>query len=336
MLNPYRLLATGITAFALLIAGCSGGSKEAGSETSSSGVVSSDEPAPQAVADDGSSGTEVGEGYYNESSSAPEPTFYKPITLGGGGSTAGSDGSAGATSSADESAGPPPTPDEVMAGLKPIATVLVGEWTSILKNASVNEPHNWLWDVKSDPAKPSIVLQIPDGQFFTEARISYSPRKSQFTMTTTDADKAKRSYVGTFEEPPVDVPSDDGKSVERTFKLAFEEEPDSSSKEKFRYVIAQQNNNRYLMEVHKARGSAAFRLRDVGGTQRNGVSFAKADDDYGDRTCVISGGLGTTAVTHKGRTYYVCCSGCAAAFNDDPETWIAKYEAKKKEKEKLN
>ncbi len=330
MLNSYRLLAPSLTAFALLIAGCSGGSNETASESSSPETVSTDEAAPQAVADDGSSATEVGEGYYNEESSAPE--FYKPITLGSS-ATVKNETSSGGGAAADEPAGPPPTPDEVMAGLKPIATVLVGEWTSILKNASVNEAHNWIWDVKSDPAKPSIVLQIPDGQFFTEARISYSPRKSQFTMTTTDADKATRSYIGTFEEPPKDVPSDDGKSVERTFKLAFEEQDGTAgSKEKFRYVIAQQNNNRYLMEVHKARGSAAFRLRDVGGTQRNGVSFAKADDDYGDRTCVISGGLGTSTVTFKGKSYYVCCSGCAAAFNDDPEKWIAKFEAKMAEK----
>ncbi len=326
MLNPSRLLVSGLTSFALLLAGCSGGSNEAAPEASSSETVSSDEAAPQAVADDDSSGDD-------SATDEPAPSFYKPITLGGAGSTDTNKGSSSDTAAADEPTGPPPTPEEIMEGLKPIATVLVGEWTSILKNASVNEPHSWLWDVKSDPAKPSIVLQIPDGQFFTEARISYAPRKSQFTMTTTDADKTKRSYVGTFEEPPEDIPSDDGKSVERTFKLAFEERDAGDAKEKFRYVIAQQNNNRYLMEIHRARGSAAFRLRDVGGTQRNGVSFAKADDDYGDRTCVISGGLGTTTVSFKGKSYYVCCSGCAAAFNDDPEKWIAKFEAKQKEKQ---
>jgi hypothetical protein len=330
MLKPYRILTSCLTTLALLVAGCSGGSNEAGSETTSAESVSTGEPAPQAIVnDDGSSAG----GVSGSTAENPAPTFYKPITLGGGSSSAGGSSTVG-TSATDEPVGPPPTPDEIMAGLKPVATVLVGEWTSILKNASINEAHNWFWDVKSDPAKPSIVLQIPDGQFFTEARISYSPRKSQFTMTTTDAEKTERSYVGTFDEPPQNIPSDDGKSVERTFKLAFEEQDGADqSNEKFRYVIAQQNNNRYLMEIHRARGSAAFRLRDVGGTQRNGVSFAKADDDYGDRTCVISGGLGTSTVTFKGKTYYVCCSGCAAAFNDDPEKWIAKFEAAKNEKQ---
>lgn len=323
-------LTTSIATLGLLIAGCADSSNDAGSQS----AATDDSSVSETTASTDAGSTESGNGSTGIAKTAtPAPTFYKPITLGGGGSSSTASGSSsGGTAAAEAESGPPPTPDEVMAGLKPIATVLVGEWTSILKNASVNEANNWLWDVKSDPAKPAIVLQIPNGQFFTQARITYAPRKSQFLMTTTDAEKTQRHFVGTFEEPPKDVPSDDGKSVERTFKLAFTEQDSDDSSEKFRYVIAQQNNNRYLMEVYRARGSAALRLRDVAGTQRNGVSFAKADDDYGDRTCVISGGLGTSTVTYNGKSYYVCCSGCKAAFEDDPETWIAKFEAKKNEK----
>jgi YHS domain-containing protein len=32
----------------------------------------------------------------------------------------------------------------------------------------------------------------------------------------------------------------------------------------------------------------------------------------------------------QGVTYYVCCSGCRDAFNEDPEKYIKEYEAKKK------
>ncbi|MBD3673017.1 MAG: TRASH domain-containing protein [Planctomycetaceae bacterium] len=47
---------------------------------------------------------------------------------------------------------------------------------------------------------------------------------------------------------------------------------------------------------------------------------------------MVSGGLGTATVSFEGKTYYVCCSGCSAAFNEEPERWIAKAleEAKKK------
>ncbi|MBR9804101.1 YHS domain-containing protein [bacterium] len=53
------------------------------------------------------------------------------------------------------------------------------------------------------------------------------------------------------------------------------------------------------------------------------------DEGYGEKTCIISGGLGTITVSHNGQTYYVCCTGCKAAFEDDPERWIARAEEQK-------
>ena len=38
------------------------------------------------------------------------------------------------------------------------------------------------------------------------------------------------------------------------------------------------------------------------------------------------------AVTYKGETFYVCCSGCRDAFNENPEKFIKEYEAKKNKK----
>ena len=49
-----------------------------------------------------------------------------------------------------------------------------------------------------------------------------------------------------------------------------------------------------------------------------------SDSDYGDKTCIISQGLGTISVSYKGKSYWVCCTGCKAAFEAEPETWIAR------------
>ena len=38
-------------------------------------------------------------------------------------------------------------------------------------------------------------------------------------------------------------------------------------------------------------------------------------------------------VSFQGKTYYVCCSGCRDAFNEEPEKYIAEFEAKKKNKD---
>jgi hypothetical protein len=48
--------------------------------------------------------------------------------------------------------------------------------------------------------------------------------------------------------------------------------------------------------------------------------------------CIVTGGLGTIAVSYKGQTYHVCCSGCRDAFNDDPEKFIKAFEEAKKKK----
>lgn len=260
-------------------------------------------------------------------------TTYRPIQLGGG-STATDTNSQEAGSSRN-SADEAPKFEDVVAALKPIQ-IMLGTWQGIIRNASRNEVHDWVWDLKSDPVFPALVLSVPEGEFFSSARITYDPRIDQYLMTTEDAEGLKRSFTGNFIAEPRNVPSEDGKSVERTFQLELTEVDDETRSTRYQYVFKQQHNNRYLVDVKRARGRAAFRLVDVIGSQRDGVSFAKADDDYGDKTCIISGGLGTSTVSYKGKTYYVCCSGCKAAFEDEPERWIARLEEQKAEKMKSN
>ena len=88
----------------------------------------------------------------------------------------------------------------------------------------------------------------------------------------------------------------------------------------------QQDNNRYLLELSRLRGKNFVRF-DTAASQREGTSFAVNDSDFKEKTCVISQGLGTIQVSHKGKSYWVCCSGCKAAFEEDPDKWIAKFEA---------
>ena len=39
--------------------------------------------------------------------------------------------------------------------------------------------------------------------------------------------------------------------------------------------------------------------------------------------CIVTGGAASIAVSFQGKTYYVCCSGCRDAFNEDPAKIIA-------------
>ena len=67
------------------------------------------------------------------------------------------------------------------------------------------------------------------------------------------------------------------------------------------------------------------RLAEVGYT-RQGSGFGKGSTQ---RECVVTGGLGTIAVTHNGQTYYVCCTSCRDYFNESPEKVLAEYAARK-------
>ena len=302
-----------------LFLGCGGGAEpEPSNSTGSTDVAADSRPAEVDV----------------ETEDSVEPTrTYRPIQLGSTPATATADSQG--TEQASSTSTAPPKFEDVVAALKPIQ-IMLGTWQGIIKNASKNEVHDWVWDLKTDPVFPALVLNIPDGEFFSNARLTYDPRISKYLMTTIDREGAKRSFTGHFTAEPENVPSEDGKTVERTFQLELTEESGENRGTRYQYVFKQQHNNRYLVDVMRARGTAAFRLVDVIGSQREGVSFAKADDDYGDKTCIISGGLGTSTVSYKGKTYYVCCSGCKAAFEDEPERWIARMEEQKAEQMKAN
>src|SRR4029079_8133864 len=45
--------------------------------------------------------------------------------------------------------------------------------------------------------------------------------------------------------------------------------------------------------------------------------------------CVVSGGIGTSTVSFKGETFYVCCSGCAEAFKEKPEKYIGEVQGQR-------
>ncbi len=247
-----------------------------------------------------------------------------PVKLGGGG------GAATATKSAAKKLPPEKQLDEVKKALKPIQVVL-GQWHGIIDKSKEYEDLNWIWDWKTDRAQPALTMKtVGDGVHFKSVRLTYLTDEEQFQMTIEDKDGQKRVLQGVFTEEPSDKPGEDKKQTpQRTYKLKLTENGDA--KDRWQVVMNQQENNRYLLELSKARGKNFVRF-DTIATQREGTSFAINDSDFKEKTCVISQGLGTIQVSHKGKSYWVCCTGCKAAFEEDPEKWIAKFEAMQEKK----
>jgi hypothetical protein len=249
----------------------------------------------------------------------PKRKSYKPVELTGSGSAS----SESADDSGEKFA-------SVRSALKPLQ-ILIGSWNGTSRNAALDQP-GWAWDLKTDPKQPALKIKSEKGKYIREGRLTFHPSTQEFEFTATDGDGKQHNFRGTFSEPVQDVPGDD-KKLQRTYKLQLTEQVADAAGEQWRLVINQQENNRYILEVDRKRGTGAFNRVDTINTQREGTSFALSDTDYGDKTCIISQGLGTISVSYKGKSYWVCCSGCKAAFEDEPDKWIAKFEALQKKKE---
>ena len=234
-------------------------------------------------------------------------------------------GSAGTVSAADAGE----RVESARVALKPLQ-ILIGNWNGTSRKASLDQP-SWAWDLKTDPKQPALRIKSEKGQYIRDGRLTFFPATQDYELTATDGEDKKRVFRGKFSQEVQDIPGDD-KKLQRTYKLELVEPEADENGEQWKVVINQQENNRYILEVDRKRGSSKFLRVDTINTQREGTSFALSDTDYGEKTCVISQGLGTTQVSYKGKSYWVCCSGCKAAFEDEPEKWIAKFEAMNKDK----
>ncbi len=248
---------------------------------------------------------------------------FQPITLG--------------TSSTTATAGSK-VPDEqkfdsVLEALKPLQ-IMLGDWggTTFKKIGGFSsvETLGWVWDLQTNPTQPALVMAADKSRYYKSARLTYLTDKQKYQLTLTNKAGQKRIYEGTFSVPVKQVPGDDDPNImHSTYKLSLSLVEPAGEKKRAQIILNQQNNNRYMFELYDLRGDSYARF-DTINTRRKGTSFAKSDSDYGSKTCVISGGLGTSQVTFQGKSYWVCCSGCRKAFDANPEKWIAKHEANKK------
>lgn len=221
------------------------------------------------------------------------------------------------------------TTEDVRQALNPLQ-VMVGGWQGSLQKAAEFDSLQWAWDFKTDRKQPALVFNAMKGVAVKSGRLTYLPADEAFVLKAVDPEGRERTLTGAFTQTPRKVAGDDNR-LHMTYKLEVTEEDAPDGAKPWQVVFNQQNNNRLLVEMAERTGQN-FRRVETFAVQREGTSFARSFDDYGDRTCIVSQGLGTDTVTHMGKTYYVCCSGCKAAFEDDPEYWIAKAAEREAEK----
>jgi hypothetical protein len=172
----------------------------------------------------------------------------------------------------------------------------------------------WEWRFKGDDVW--LLAKFDKGKYFSAAELRYRPDRDAYELKATTPGKETLTFSGKLEKKRLTL-----------------ERADARTKERQRLLVTLLHSNRYLYSYEvKPDGPGAYARQYQVGATKEGVAFASDDDGHPE--CVVSGGRGTIPVRHGGVTYYVCCTGCRDAFNDEPEKYIKEYEARKKAKKK--
>jgi len=178
------------------------------------------------------------------------------------------------------------------------------------RDPSWSEQINWNWRFKGDDAW--LTVTVKNGKNFVSGDLRYLPEKKVYELTTVDKDGGKQVFTGTIKNETLQLERTDPKTKE-VQQLAM-----STNNEGARFI--------YRM-ARKKEGTTLFVKDFLVSSTRAGVTLGPKEKK---NICVVSGGAGTSMVSHKGETFYVCCSGCAEAFKENPEKYIAEFKAKNK------
>jgi YHS domain-containing protein len=193
---------------------------------------------------------------------------------------------------------------------------LVGSWkgTGQPKRGQAaggwREEANWAWKLSDKSA--SLEIEVDKGKYLKAATLKPGEKPGVYVLDAILADGEKRTFTGKLvkDKPLVLKAEGTGEGVRRVTLTVPNE---------FRFLL--------LLESEPAANNFA-RLAEVGYT-RQGVSFAAGE---AGPVCIVTEGRGTIQVSHKGKTYYVCCSGCKDLFNKDPEAILAEAAARASKK----
>ena len=182
------------------------------------------------------------------------------------------------------------------------------------------EKGNFVWKFSGDTI--GIQYTVDGAKHVKTGLLSWDAKEKEYTFDAELADESKLKYRGELK-----------KGV-----LTLESEPNDAGYVS-QIIMRQLNEKRFLVSYKRRKKAASFYLAvgEVGYT-REGTRLA-ASDNTGPE-CVVTGGAGTIRVSFKGKNYYVCCTGCRDAFNDDPEgiieSYLAELEERKNKKDSTN
>jgi hypothetical protein len=189
----------------------------------------------------------------------------------------------------------------------------IGSWkgTADRANSSWKESASWSWRFKGKDVW--LTVEMPNGKILKGGEMRFLSDKGKYQLTTTDKKEAKAIYLGDLKKGTL--------TLERV-------NPDSKDVEQVKINTAGGGVRLiFTFSVKPADRTLYSKQYQISYT-KEGESFGVAAGQKGPE-CVVTGGLGTIAVAFGGTTYYVCCTGCRDAFNENPTKILAEYKARK-------
>jgi hypothetical protein len=175
-----------------------------------------------------------------------------------------------------------------------------------------SEALTWGWRFKGDEAW--LVLEVKNGKHLKGGEMRYLPAKKAYQFTALTKDDKKLVFEGELKNEVL--------TLERT-------DAGSGQTQQIKMNTAAEGVRFIYRAASKPKGSTVWRKDYLVACTKEGESLGRKEKK---NECVVSGGVGTMAISYKGETYYVCCSGCADEFRSNPEKYVAAFKAKKAKK----
>jgi hypothetical protein len=200
---------------------------------------------------------------------------------------------------------------EALQGLQDYIGGWKGNGTSEKDKSEIwKENAVWTWRFKDKDVFLSV--EMKDSKLFKSGTLRFLPDKEKYQLTLVDKKDKKQVYEG---------------ELKKSGLLLEGQDADTKATNQIKLNTAGGGIRLVLTLSTKPEGRTLF-------NKQFQISYTKEGENFGaaakKNECVVTGGLGTMAVTYMGQTYYVCCSGCRDAFNENPAKIIKEYLARKK------
>ena len=193
---------------------------------------------------------------------------------------------------------------------------LIGSWKgsgvpSANRVRGWSETHAWAW--RFEKGKPvGLTVTMTGDKILALGKLDFDAPSKIYRLEGTDAEKKPILFTGTLDKA--------GK------KLTLDRDGKASDGSRQQVTLYPNSNLvRYTVLVsEKEPGAPQYKKTIEVGLTKEGESFAAGSSVTDLPKCIVTGGSATLTVTYQGQSFPLCCSGCKAEFDENPEKYVKK------------